>query len=153
MNKWKLVVLGGLAFYVVTFAVSLATGPVIHQNLLKETYQQHSQLWRPELNEDPPNMGALMPRWITTGVIGSLILAFTFTLVRPAFSGPGWKRGLKGAFALFLLGVAWGPLGYAGVFNAPDKIWIWWSLESLVYYLPAGAVLGWLADKLDPLPA
>jgi len=153
MKRLKLVVLGGIAFYIVTFAVSFATGPLIHEGLLMDTYRASSQLWRPELNQDPPDMGALMPRWITTGVIGSLIVAFVFAWVRPAFSGPGWKRGLQGGLCLVLLGIVFGPLGYSGVFNAPDKIWIWWALESPFYYLPAGLVLGWLGDKLDPLPA
>lgn len=153
MNRWKLVVLGGLAFYVVTFVIGLATGPLIHQRALQETYRAHSELWRPELNQVPPDMGALMPRWITTGVIGSLIIAFVYGWVRPAWKGPGWKRGLQGGFVLGLLGIVYGPLGYSGVFNAPDEIWIWWGLEGFLYYLPGGAVLGWLGDKLDPLPA
>jgi hypothetical protein len=152
MNRWKLVVLGGLAYYVATFIVGFATGPLIHNGVLKETYRANAQLWRPELNEDPPDMAALMPRWITTGVIGSFIVAAIFGWVRPAFSGPGWKRGLQYGVTLGLLGVVW-ALGYSGVFNAPDKIWIWWSLEGFLYYLPGGAVLGWLGGKLDPLPA
>jgi hypothetical protein len=97
-------------------------------------------------------MAALMPRWITTGVIGSFVIAAIFGWIRPAFSGPGWKRGLQYGVVLGLFGVVW-CLGYSGVFNAPDKIWIWWALEGFLYYLPAGAVLGWLGGKLDPLPA
>ena len=153
MNRWKLVVLGGIAYYIVTWIVSFATGPLIHEGVLKETYQSVSQLWRPELNQVPPDMAALLPRWITTGLIGSLIVAAIFGWVRPAFSGPGWKRGLLYGAVLGLFGIVWGPLGYSGVFNAPDKIWIWWSLEGFLYYLPGGAILGWLGGKLDPLPA
>ena len=152
MNRWKLIVLGGLAYYIVTFIVGFATGPLIHEGVLKPTYQANSQLWRPELNQDPPDMAALMPRWITTGVIGSFIVAGIFGWIRPAFSGPGWKRGLQYGVVLGLLGIVC-CLGYSGIFNAPDKIWIWWAFEGFLYYLPGGAVLGWLGGKLDPLPA
>jgi hypothetical protein len=38
--------------------------------------------------------------------------------------------------------------GYSGMFNLPDSIWAVWGLESFLYYLPGGAVLGWLGDKL-----
>jgi hypothetical protein len=152
MKHWKLVVIGGLVFYVVTFLLSFVTGPLIHNGVLKETYRAHAPLWRPELNQDPPDMAALMPRWIVTGIIASLIIAGVYAAVRPAFAGPGWLRGVKGAVCLALLLVAWGPLGYAGVFNMPDKIWIWWVGEGAVLYLVAGAVLGWLGEKLDPLP-
>ena len=149
--NWKLIVLGGLAFYLVTFVVSFVTGPVIHNGILKETYRQSAELWRPALMQDPPDMAALMPRWITSGVIGGLLMAAIYGWVRPAFSGPGWKRGLLYGTILSLFGIAW-CLGYSGVFNAPDKIWAWWALESFLYYLPAGAVLGWLAEKLVPQP-
>ena len=70
--------------------------------------------------------------------------------VRPAFSGAGWKRGLifgaivSGFMCIFCL-------GWSGVFNLPDKIWIVWGLESFVYYLPGGAALGWVAQKLAPI--
>jgi hypothetical protein len=151
MKHWKLVVLGGLAFYIVTFALSFVTGPLIHNRVLMDSYRAHPQLWRPELNQDPPDMAALMPYWITTGIIGSWIIAAIYAAVRPAFSGPGWKRGLKWSLCLGLFAIAW-ALGYSGVFNVPDKIWVWWIVDTFILYLPAGAVLGWLGDKLDPLP-
>jgi hypothetical protein len=151
MKHWKLVVLGGLAFYIVTFALSFATGPLIHNGVLKDTYREHAALWRPELNQDPPDMAALMPLWITSGIIGSLVIAGIYAAVRPAFSGPGWMRGLKGGVCLVLLSAVW-ALGYYGVFNMPEKIWCWWTVDTAILYLPASAVLGWLGEKLDPLP-
>lgn len=150
MRSWKLVVLGGLAFYVVTFLASFATGPVIHANILMDTYRAHPELWRPELNQDPPDMAALMPRWITTGLIGSLLIAFVYDWVRPAFAGSGWKKGLKGGICLWLLLVSW-ALAYSGVFNAPDKVWAWWCVDALILYLLGGAVLGWLGEKIAPV--
>jgi hypothetical protein len=150
MRSWKLVVLGGLAFYVVTFLASFATGPIIHNRILMDTYRANAPLWRPELNQDPPDMAALMPRWITTGIIGSLLIAFVYDWVRPAFSGAGWKKGVKGAICLFLLAASF-MLAYSGVFNAPDKIWAWWAVDTLILYLIGGAVLGWIGEKWAPV--
>jgi hypothetical protein len=144
--SWKLVVLGGLAYYVVGFVIGMASGPLIHEGYLKPTYQANSQLWRPELNQDPPDMAALMPRWITTGLIGALISAWIYGWVRGAFSGPGWQKGLRFGLVVGLLGVVW-SLGYSGVFNLTDKVWVVWSLEGFLYTLAGGAVMGWLAER------
>ena len=37
--RWKLIILGGLAFYVAMWLISMATGPLIHEGILKATYQ------------------------------------------------------------------------------------------------------------------
>jgi hypothetical protein len=144
--NWKLVVIGGIAFYIVTFLVSFITGPLIHQGVLDQPYKENAQFWRPELNQDPPDMAALMPRWITTGVITSLIIAALYGFVRPAFQGAGWKRGLLYGLGLAILTCV-SLAGYSGVFNLPDKIWLWWGFETFLYYLPAGAVLGVLGER------
>jgi hypothetical protein len=144
--NWKLIVLGGLAMYVVMFLVSFATGPIIHEGVLDETYRAHEEFWRPELREDPPNMAALMPRWISVGVITTLIMAALYGVVHTAFTGPGWMKGLKYGAGLAILMACFGA-GWSGVFNLPDNIWAWWGAESFLYYLPGGAVLGWLGDK------
>ncbi|HEX4954084.1 MAG TPA: hypothetical protein VF017_11895 [Thermoanaerobaculia bacterium] len=149
MKRWRFVILGGLAFYVSQFVLGFATGPLIHNGVLKETYKQHSGLWRPELNQDPPDMAALMPMWIPRGILAAFIIAWVFSEVRSGMSGPGWKRGLRGGFWLFLIWVTF-ALGYSGIFNGADKIWAWWGAEMLVAYLLPGAVLGWISDKLSP---
>lgn len=148
MRNWKLIILGGLAYYVVTLLISFATGPIVHNNLLKPEYKAHAELWRPELNEEPPNMMALMPRWTTTGLLGAFLIAAIYAWIHPAFSGPGWKRGLQYGTMLAVLAITVGALGYSGVFNASDKIWAVWAIEGFFYYLPGGAVLGWLGGKL-----
>lgn len=147
--NWKLVVIGGLVFYVVMFIISFATGPIIHNGLLNDAYKANSQFWRPELNQDPPDMATLMPRWIITGLLTSFVMAALFGAVRSAFQGPGWRQGLLFGLGLSILGCCF-MAGWSGVFNLPNKIWIWWGLESFVYYLPGGAVLGWLGGKLAP---
>ena len=148
--NWKLIVIGGIVFYIVTFVVSFVTGPVVHTGILNETYRANEQYWRPELNQDPPDMGALMPRWITTGLITSLIFAAVFGFLRPAL-GSGWSAGLKFGFLLSV--ITWTFMaGYSGMFNLPDKLWLIWGFETPFYYLPAGAVLGWLGEKLAPRP-
>ena len=147
--NWKIILIGGFIFYVVLFAVSFVTGPVVHNNILMSTYEATAQFWRPELMSDPPNMAALLPRWVTTGLIGAFITAGIYDQVRSSFAGPGWQRGLKFGFAVALLSVAT-MFSMSGVFNLPDRVWAWWSVETLVLYLVAGAALGLVADKLAP---
>ena len=145
--NWKAVIVGGIVFYVVTFIVSFATGPLVHEGILEQDYIANEEFWRPELTQDPPDMAALMPRWITVGLINSFIIAALYGFVQSAFSGPGWKRGLLFGLGLSIVYCLWAA-GWSGVFNLPDKIWAVWGLESFAYNLPGGAALGWVAQKL-----
>ncbi len=147
--NWKLIVLGGLAFFVTTFILGMGTGIVIHDGVLKEPYKASSEFWLPALAQDPPDMAVLMPRWITTGLITSLVVAALFGWVRSAFSGPGWKQGLYyGLFLSIFAGVMY--LGFTGVFNLPAKILIWWAVDGLILYSAGGTVLGLVAEKVAP---
>jgi hypothetical protein len=150
--NWKFILIGGVVLFVVFFALSFITGPVIHDNILKETYEATSGFWRPALMQDPPDMGALAPRWVTTGLIFCFIVAGIYAQVRSTFTGAGWQRGLKFGLMLFLL-VASLMFSFSGYFNLPDKIWTWWSIDSLIGYAIGGAVLGLVADKVAPRAA
>ena len=80
--------------------------------------------------------------------ITSLILAAIYGWIRPAL-GAGWLAGVKFGILLSLFG--WVTMaGWSGVFDLPNKIWVWWAIEQPFYYLPGGAVLGWLGEKLAP---
>ena len=146
--NWKLIFLGGLAMYVVMLIISFATGPIIHEGVLEKTYRDNSQFWRPELNQDPPDMAALMPRWISLGLITTFIMAALYGVVRSAFAGPEWMKGLKYGFGLAILMCCFSA-GWSGLFNLPDSLWAWWGAESFLYYLPGGAVLGWVGGKFQ----
>ena len=147
--KWKLIILGGLAFYVAMFIISFATGMVIHEGVLDATYRANEEFWRPELNQDPPDMATLMPRWITTGLLTTFIFSALYGFVRGGLSGAPWLKGMKFGVLLSVIGCCF-MAGWSGVFNLPDKIWIWWGLEQFLYYVPGGALLGWLGQKLAP---
>ncbi len=144
-----LIVVGGLAYYLATFVVSMATGPLIHTGVLDPSYEATLEFWRPELREDPPDMAALMPMWIRNGLISAFVFAWLFSMMRPAFSGPGWKKGLKFGFIGATFGAMW-CLGFYGVFDLPAKIWAWWALEGYAYWLVGGAALGWVGGKWAP---
>jgi hypothetical protein len=145
----KVILLGGLAMYVAEFIVSMATGGVIHEGVLKELYMANASFWRPELNQDPPDMAALMPRWITAGLITTFIMVAIFDNIRSALDGSGLMKGLKYGVILFLFSACFSA-GWSGVFNLPDMIWVWWNIEALVIYLVGGAVLGMVVAKLSP---
>jgi len=128
------------------FVISFATGPLVHENILEPEYKATEEFWRPELRVEPPDLGALMPRWIGTGLITTMILAGIYGAVHGGLSGPGWRKGLTYGFICALFMCCYGA-GWSGVFNLPDKIWIVWGLESFAYYLPGGALLGWLHGR------
>ena len=75
------------------------TGILIHEKILDPVYQANESFWLAELRQDPPDMAALMPQWLLTSFVSSLVVAGIYSLVGGSFSGPGWSRGLK-----------WGPL-------------------------------------------
>lgn len=147
--NFKVIIAAGLAMYVAQFVVSFVTGPLIHEGVLKEPYMAHSEYWRPELNQDPPDMVALLPRWITVGLIGSFIIAGIFDNIRGGLSGSTAIRGVKYGAILWLI-YATIAAGWSGVFNLPEMIWAWWTAEALLYYLLGGFVLGWVTGKLAP---
>jgi hypothetical protein len=147
--NWKIVFIGGVVFYLAAFLVGMAMGPLIHQGVLKEAYIATASFWRPELNQNPPDMAALMPMWITSGLISAFIGAGIYSIVRSSLSGAGWMRGLKFGVILSLLAIGFMG-GYRGVFNLPDVIWVWWTVGTVVTYLVGGIVLGFVAEKLAP---
>ncbi len=148
----KIIVAGGLAMYAAQFVVSFATGPLVHEGVLFEAYRAHSEYWRPELNEVPPDMVALLPLWISVGVTGSLVLAGIYCIIRGAFAGRGWVSGVK--FGLTVWAVQLVTMaGWSGVFNLPYSIWAWWAAEGVLYMVVGGAALGLVAEKLEPQAA
>lgn len=147
--NFKVIIIAGLAMYVAQFILGMLTGPLIHQGVLEEPYRATASFWRPELSQDPPDMVALMPLWITTGVIGAFILAGIFDNIRGGLSGSVALRGLKYGVILCLINIVISA-AWSGVFNLPNVIWFWWTAESVLYYLVGGFVLGWVAGKLAP---
>ncbi len=145
----KVIVLGGLAMYVSHWLVSMVSGPVIHEGILDEMYQANAPFWRPELNQHPPDMAALMPRWIATGLTASLIMAGIFDNIRAGLEGSSLMRGVKFGIIISLIYICMSA-GWSGVFNLPEMVWVWWSVEALVAYVVGGAVLGLVVGKLSP---
>lgn len=145
----KVILLGGLVFYIAQFIVSMLTGSVVHEGILEELYIANASFWRPELNQDPPDMAALMLRWIITGLVTAFVLTAIYDNIRSAFNGAGAIRGAKYGFILFLFSACFSA-GWSGVFNLPEAIWFWWNVEALVIYLVGGAALGAVVAKLSP---
>jgi hypothetical protein len=145
----KIIFVGGVVYYAAQWVVGMVTGPLIHNGVLVEAYQATASFWRPELMKKPPDMAALLPMWITTGLIGAFLSAAIYGWIRPALTGAGWLRGLKFGVIACIFSVV-GVLGFQGVFNLPVRIWLWWSVEAAAYLLVGGVALGWVAQKLSP---
>lgn len=147
--NWKLIVLGGLAMYAAMFVVSIPMGIFVHEGILDEAYRATESFWRPQLTQDPPDMAALMPRWIGVGVVTTLIFAGIYGLLRGGLSGAPWLKGVKYGAVLAVVSACF-MAGWSGVFNLPGNIWFWWGAEGFAYYLVGGAVLGWVGGKVAP---
>lgn len=147
--NWKLIIGGGFAYYITAFIVSMPGGALIHEGVLDEVYRATTSFWRPELVADPPDMAALMPMWITIGLVTSFILAGIYGVFRTALGGPAWQRGLKFGIAVWLLHASL-MAAWSGVFNLPNKIWVWWSIDAAIYTIVGSIVLGIVAEKLAP---
>ena len=141
----KIILLGGLAYYIAQFVVSMLTGPFIHEGVLVELYVAHSMFWRPELVSD--NMGDLLPRWIATGIVASFFQVTIYDNIRYALSGGHAIKGIKFGLISFVFYACFSA-GWSGIFNLPEAVWIWWNIEALAIFVIGGAVLGLVVGKL-----
>ena len=145
--NWKQVFLGAVVFWVVTNVFGMfVTGYLIHDKILDPDYRAHSQLWVPELNQDPPDMAALIPNWLTISFITSLVVAGIYSRVKGSFSGPAWKKGLTWGFCVGLLASV-SYFALTGFMALSTKIAIWWSIDALILYVLGGAAMGWAVAK------
>lgn len=147
--NWKIIVLGGLAYFVTTTVLSFVTGTVIHEGILDAAYEATNDFWRPELREDPPDMAALFPMMMFNGIVAALVVASIYSFIRPAFNGPGWRKGLTYGLLLAAFTAAY-HLGLSGFINLPGAIWAWWSLDAMILFGIGGLVLGLVAEKVAP---
>ncbi|NND43693.1 MAG: hypothetical protein HKN58_00105 [Xanthomonadales bacterium] len=143
----KLILLGGLVYYIAQWIVAMATGFFIHEGILDAAYRSAPEFWRPELNQDPPDMAALMPYWITTGLIGAFVGTFIYDNVRAALAGSPVIKGLKFGFLMALFYASFNA-GWSGIFNLPSTIWVWWAVDGFIIFMLSGMALGWIAQRL-----
>jgi len=145
--NWKCIIVGAIVFFIVTNILGMfVSGPLIHEGILDDAYMANESFWRPELTQDPPDMGALMPMWLLNGFIVSLIVAGLFCCFRGCLKGAEWKRGMMFGLCLAIFGAGMN-LAWSGVFNLPAQIWIWWAIDGLVAYLIGGMAMGWAVGK------
>lgn len=143
---WKVIIGGGVLMYIVQFLIGGITGVVIHEGVLDPLYKATTEFWRPELNQDPPDMAALMPRWIAIGLLSAVVFAGIYDNIKSALSGSGMIKGLKFGLIIAVIYALFGA-AYSGVFNLPEAIWRWWILEGFIVYPVAGLALGWFVGK------
>ena len=145
--NWKLIIIGGLVFWLVTNILGLGvTGPIIHDAILDPMYRATEHLWIEPLRQDPPDMAAVMPRWIVMSLISSLVVAGLYSCLRKAFEGPGWRCGMTWGLYLAIFSFIT-LLGYSGVIALPMKIVVWWGVDGLVLFVLGGAAMGWAGER------
>ncbi len=152
--NWKIVFIGGVVYYLTFFLLSMVGGSFIHspEGVLGALYKETASFWRPELQAEPPDMLALMKMWVPVGMLSSFLLAGIYSVIRSSLMGSAVVRGVKfGVIGWIFSAVA--VMGYWGVFNLPTRIWAWWLIEGIWMHLIAGAVLGWVAQKVAPVKA
>ena len=144
--NFKTIIVGGLVFYAAQWILGMTSGVVIHGGVLDSLYAATAEYWRPELMQDPPDMAALMPRWIATGLAAAFLFVGIYDNIRDTFDGSGPIKGLKFGFVLSLIYAATAA-GWSGIFNLPDAIWAWWIVEGFFVYCIAAAAMGWYVGK------
>lgn len=150
--NWKIVFIGGGAYYLANFLLSMVLGIVIHDpqsGILAEAYAATMSFWRPELFRDSLDMGLMFRILIPSGLLSAFLGAGIYSVIRPALTGAAWLRGLKFGAISVIFGII-SVLSYRRVLNLPDQIWSWWIIGSVIVCLPAGVVLGWVSQKLSP---
>lgn len=150
----KFIVLGGIAFFIVANIIGAVTGQLIHGpgGFLEPLYQAHQAMWRPELNQVPPDLAALAPLWVGMGLLNSLIVTTAYNVFAGALTGSPLANGLRfGAGAsLIMVGLY---CSYFGIFALPGTVWITWAIEGVFIYTLGGIALGYVARKfLSPVP-
>ena len=152
--NWKIVFIGGVAYYAASFLLSIIGGTAIHSpdGVLGPIYKEFASFWRPELNAVPPDMASLMKLWVPIGLFNSFLLAGIYSIIRSSLTGTPVIRGLKFGVIAWIFGLV-SALGYWGVLNLPTKIWSWWLFEGIWMQLISGIVLGVVAQKLAPAKA
>lgn len=105
---------------------------LIHQILLKSTYQATSHLWRPE-----QEMNMVLMTSITL-VLSLCFVAIYSYLVNPKSLSNGIKYGMILGFALGL-SMGFGSYSYMPI---PFSLAVSWFVASFVEFILAGALIG-----------
>jgi hypothetical protein len=79
-------------------------------------------------------------------LFGGLVF-YAVTWILSFVTGPVVHNGLLMDSYLATAAIA---MSYSGFFNLPDRIWFWWSVESLAGLVIGCAVLAWVADRWAP---
>jgi hypothetical protein len=130
--NWKLIIVGTVVFWIVTNLIAIfGTGLIIHEGILEPIYNANASFWLPPLRENPPDMGALMPRWLLIWFVNSLVIAGIYSCVHTSFTGPGWRKGLNWGLCLGIFTFAT-YITFSGVIDLPMKLWVWWGIDALI---------------------
>jgi hypothetical protein len=131
IKRWAI---ASVAVFVVLFVLEF----VIHGVLLQDIYRQTAPVWRP-LEE----MNRLM-WWMW---LGDAVIAVFFTLIyTQGYEKPkaGAAQGMRYGLYLGILMGASMSLGSYATLPIPGALALYWIIGSVVEFVAAGAVVGWI---------
>jgi hypothetical protein len=144
----KAIALGTIAFFITYFAVGTLTGLWIHQQILHSVYASHPQLWQPAFQNQGMNGISLMPVVLTFTFITAVLLTMLYSNLRDGFAGSPIIKGIKFGLMLWVI-ASLVMLAWTAVFNVPTTLWIWWSIDLLIKFTAASAVMAWAVERFS----
>lgn len=140
--NWKKSIVAGIIAGIVAVIISLivTVGASGFTTLL---YEQSANIWKPMTP---------MSEWLATvyiiDIIEWIIFGLIFSLLYKAVPGKGWERGTVFGFLLWLVGTVPGMIMTYMAFAVPDALVWLWTIQGLIIFLVAGAVLASVYDAL-----
>jgi len=144
----KAIALGSIAFFITYFAVGFLTGWWIHEQILQTIYAANGTVWQPALAQQGINHINLMPSVLAFMLITSILLTLLFDSLREAMRGSVVVKGIKFGLMVWLI-ASLVMLAWSAVFNLPGKLWVWWSIDLLIKFVTASAVMAWAVGRFN----
>lgn len=144
----KFVLIGTVAWFLISQVIGMVSGMLIHGpgGALNATYMEFAAMWRPELNQQPPDMAALLPLWMSMAALNALLMAVIYELIRPALNAGLVANGVRFALVTGLTMTALYAMHF-GLFALPARVWIFWGIEGALNYLLGGIALAFIAGR------
>ena len=127
---------------IAVFVLYQALDYVVHMVLLKESYSELSELWRPDMDNT---------MWImyVSGLIFSIFMVYMYHFFCNGYGKTGWKAGLYFSLILAFLTTITGVLGQFMVYAVPSDLMWEWMIYGTIETAIVGSVMGLIYKPLE----